>query len=68
MNKDALKDTWTMFQREHGISVDRMLCRPDLRAEFVEGARLATGELDEEQLLWGVVQLRKSKKLPSVLK
>lgn len=68
MNDNALRDTWLMFQREHSCSVDRMLCRSSLRAEFLSAARLATGVHDEETLLWGIVSLRKNKSLPSVLK
>lgn len=41
---------------------------PSLRNEFLASARLATGLDDEEQLLWGVLSLRKRKTLPSVLK
>lgn len=68
MPTDALRDTWLAFQKEHGCSVDRMLCRPALRAEFLHSARLATGIEDEETLLWGTVGLRKKKALPAVLK
>lgn len=68
MDTDALRDTWLMFQRDHGCSIDRMLCRPSLREEFLSAARLATAIGDEETLLWGLVTLRKRKSLPSVLK
>lgn len=68
MNNEALRDSWLMFQREHHCSVDRMLCNPELRTEFLEAARLATGEENEQTLLWGIVALRKKKFLPSRLK
>ena len=68
MNLEALRDTWLMFQREHSCSVDRMLCRPSLRNEFVAAATIATKSEDEEALLWAVVGLRKRKVLPSVMK
>lgn len=68
MNLTALRDTWLMFQREHGCSVDRMLCRPALRLEFIAAARAVCGCDDEESILWETVNLRKKKTLPSVLK
>lgn len=68
MNADALRDTWVMFQREHGCSIDKMLCDPELRGEFLSAARQATCCEDEQQILWGLVALRKKKLLPSVLK
>lgn len=68
MNLTALRDTWLMFQREHRCSIDRMLCRPSLRQEFLEAARAVCGCDDEETILWNTVALRKKKALPSVLK
>jgi len=68
MNLDDLRDTWTMFQRENNCSVDRMLCRPKLRGEFLNNAMAATSCTDEETLLWAVVGLRKNKSLPTVRK
>ena len=68
MNLTALRDAWLMLQCEHGCSVDRMLCRPSLRAEFLAAAALATQIQDEETLLWATVGMRKKKSLPSVLK
>lgn len=59
----GLRDTWLMFKREHHCSIDRMLCRPVLRAEFLEAARLATGSDDEESILWELMSLRKRKEL-----
>ena len=67
MNLIALRDAWLMFQREHRCSLDRMLCTPELRAEFVNAARAACGG-DEEQIFWNTVNLRKKITLPSVLK
>lgn len=68
MNTNALRDSWLMFQREHGCSVDRMLCDPNLRGDFLASAKLATKSDDERELLWAIVGLRKKKTLPSVLK
>lgn len=68
MNLSAVRDTWLMFQREYGCSVDRMLCTPHLRTEFLEAARRVAECQDEEQLLWAVIGLRKKKSLPTVLK
>lgn len=68
MNLTALRDTWLMFQREHGCSVDRMLCRPTLRTEFLAVAALVAQCDDEETLLWAIVGLRKKKVLPSVMR
>tara|TARA_R110002072_G_scaffold303099_1_gene493397 strand:- start:97910 stop:98116 length:207 start_codon:yes stop_codon:yes gene_type:complete len=68
MNLMALRDTWLMFQREQGCSVDRMLCRPELREEYIAAARTVCGCNDEETILWNTVNLRKKKTLPSVLK
>ena len=68
MNLNELRDTWTMFQKEHGCSVDRMLCSPALRTEFLNAATSATRCADEEKLLWAVVGLRKSKRLASAHK
>ena len=68
MNIDALRDTWLMFQREHDCSVDRMLCNPEYRNAFLQSARLVSGMDDEQTLLWAVVNLRKKKTLPAVMK
>ena len=68
MKLDALRDTWLMFQRVQGCSVDRMLCDPDLRAKFITAAKAVTACDDEQTLLWTIVGLRKKKILPAVLK
>lgn len=68
MNRDALRDTFLMFQREHGCSLDRMICDPAMRSEFLAAATVATGCQNEHELLWTLVGLRKRKTLPSVLK
>lgn len=52
-----------MFQREHDCSVDRMVCSPKLRNEFLEAAQQAVGISDEEAILWALVGLRKKKVL-----
>lgn len=53
MNSDALKDTWVYFQQEHSCSIDKMLCNPALRNEFLAAARLVADCDDEYQILWG---------------
>ena len=61
MNQQALIDSWRMFEKEHGVSVDRMICSPELRKEFLE-----TSECDcdnEEEIPWSLMRLRKSKHL-----
>jgi hypothetical protein len=58
-----LNDAWQMFKKEHKCSVDRMLCNPFLRNEFLATARPVTGIQDEETILWAVVNLRKAKRL-----
>lgn len=64
MPTDIIRDTWLMFQREHGCSVDRMLCWPELRNEFLAEARRVVGDLAEGEILWALVSLRKKKTLP----
>jgi len=45
-----------------------MLCKPAYRNAFLHSARLVAGVDDEETLLWAVVNLRKKKSLPAVMK
>lgn len=68
MNPTQLRDVWLEFQVLHRCSLDRMLCNPAMRQAFLMAAREATQCEDEEQLLWGLVGMRKNKTLPSVLK
>lgn len=64
MNKQALLDCWTMFRREHdNVSVDRMVCDPQLRAAFLESAGSVLAGVAEEQILWTLMGLRKGKLL-----
>ncbi len=59
MDNESLLDCWTMFSREHdNISVDRMLCAPELRSKFLVSvagndptatAPTATSGTEEEQ-------------------
>ncbi len=65
MDKNALLDCWTMFQREHeDVSVDRMVCDPTLRDAFVESAVSGVADATEEQILWVLMGLRKARHLP----
>lgn len=64
MNKQDLIVSWRMFQREHGsISVDRMICDPKLRDEFLEAVKPSATEVEEKQILWDLMGLRKRKEL-----
>ena len=63
INRSVIRDVWTMFQREHGCSVDRMVCDPELRNEFLESARGTCGTNDEFTILWTAMNLRKAKSL-----
>lgn len=62
MDKQALLDCWTMFRREHAVSVDRLVCSPELREAFVSQARVVC-KCDEEEILWNLMSLRKKKLL-----
>ncbi len=68
MNTNDLRDTWLMFQRERECSVDRMLCDPALRNDFLAAAAVATSCDEELTILWSVLRLRKNKILPAKLK
>ncbi len=63
IDKQALTDCWRMFHREHNVSVDRVACDPELRAEFLSTAASVCGSDDEKEVLWTLMQLRKSKLL-----
>lgn len=63
MNKDALRNCWQSFKKLNHCSLDRMLCKPELRNAFVETVKQTTDCYDEEAILWGVMSLRKSKSL-----
>lgn len=64
MNKQDLIESWRMFKREHeSISVDRMICNPKLRAEFLGTAKPNATETEEKKILWELMGLRKSKEL-----
>lgn len=64
MSAGILRDVWLMFKREHNCSIDRMLCSPGLRNEFLAAVRQVVVDADEEDTLWSLVQLRKNKLLP----
>lgn len=66
INKSIIRDVWTMFQRERGCSVDRIVCDPDLRNEFLDSARGSCGTNDEFTILWTVMSLRKAKSLDTL--
>lgn len=53
-----------MFQREKKCSVDRMLCTPELRTEFLAAVHPFSDGKTEAEILWLLVGFRKSKALP----
>ncbi len=63
MDTKALTDCWVMFQREHNVSIDRLVCDPALRSEFVASATRVCGSNDEREILWTLMRLRKNKSL-----
>ena len=52
MNQQSLVDSWKMFQREHDISIDRLVCSPLLRQAFVDQVSPVCGSNDEQSILW----------------
>ena len=63
MNQQALIDSWRIFEKEHGVSVDRMICSPELRKEFLETSECDCDCDNEEEILWSLMRLRNSKRL-----
>jgi len=63
MNEQALIDSWQMFHREHDVSIDRMVCDPGSRNEFLASVRSVCGEASEKEVLWKLMGLRKSKEI-----
>lgn len=64
MSTESLRDLGQMLQREYQCSLDRMLCNPVLRRQFLDTAHTVIPSEDEEQILWSLVSLRKRKTLP----
>lgn len=64
MADQTLRDLWLTFQREHQCSLDRLLCNPVLRSEFLIVAKPMVPSSTEEQILWSIISLRKRKTLP----
>lgn len=61
MNQQSLINNWQRFKKEHGVSVDRMICSPELRKEFLETSKHDCD--NEEEFLWTLMALRKNKLL-----
>ena len=61
IDKSALHDIWLMFKRENGCSVDRIVCDPVLRNQFLAAARHVCGTDDESTILWTLMNQRKIK-------
>jgi len=66
MKKRDLLDTWLSFKHSNACSIDRMLCDPNLRRNFLEFARRDIDRNDEFEILWSLVSLRKRKAIPKV--
>jgi hypothetical protein len=60
MENPALRELWREFRKQHYCSIERMLCRPSLRSAFLAQARHRLPSHAEEELLWGVLNLRRS--------
>ena len=67
VDKLAIRNLWTMFHRNHGCSVDRVVCDPALRNEFLNAARRLCGTDDEYTILWTALNLRKAKALDAAI-
>lgn len=63
MNETKLLDVWRAFSSSRQCSVDRMICNPQLRIDFLAEARRATALDDEEEILWQLMAMRKKKAL-----
>ena len=61
----VLIDAYLRCRGQFGCSVDALLCSPEQRGAFLAYARQALGEAPEEELLRGLVNLRKRSKLPT---
>ena len=52
MDRQALLDCWTLFRRDYTVSIDRLVCSPELRSTFISQVRLVCNCDDEEAILW----------------
>lgn len=69
MNDDSLRDQWLAFQRERNCSIDRMLCDPELRQEFLSAMKLSENcRNHEREILWRLVSFRKRRIMPARLR
>ncbi len=62
-DRGTLRDVWLMFTREHNCSLDRMLCSTTLREAFLLAARQTIGDHSDDEILWSLMSMRKSKRL-----
>ncbi|AWM35599.1 hypothetical protein GobsT_67250 [Gemmata obscuriglobus] len=62
----VLIESYRVMLKSHPVdcSVDRILCDPELRAEFLELVRARAGERCEFDVLHGLNNLRKRSRLP----
>lgn len=63
MEEQALRNVWLMFKREHGCSIDRMVCDPRLREAFLASASCIVRCDNEHEILWSLLRLRKNRTL-----
>jgi hypothetical protein len=63
LDDDRLVTTYTSFRDETGASADSILVNPILRNRFLDVVRQQSGEVEEEQVLRHLLNLRKRKRL-----
>jgi hypothetical protein len=64
MNDDVLGEIYSQMLRTRRCSVDKILCDPEDRTEFLTQVRHRLGDIPETALLQRIVNLRKRSKLP----
>lgn len=64
MSDDILIEVYGQMRRTRGCSVDKLLCDPEDRTEFLTEVRRRLGDIPEAHLLQRIINLRKRSKLP----
>lgn len=64
MDDNVLVEVYGQLLQTRGCSVDKLLCDPEDRAEFLTQVRERLGDIPETDLLQRIVNLRKRSKLP----
>ncbi|PHS02274.1 MAG: hypothetical protein COA78_21560 [Blastopirellula sp.] len=57
-----------IFKQAQLGSIDRMICNPSLREEFLALARPVCHCNDEQNILWGLMGLRKKKAISKAIR